>query len=80
MRALGPPRLVADCGGCAPASSADRETTSSGALREEGERALREKYEQYRDTDFAQLVYLDVTSLVGWSAERTDGSDQTTLS
>ena len=40
----------------------------SVALREEGERALREKYGQYRDADFAQLVYLDVTSLIGWSA------------
>jgi len=38
------------------------------ALQEDGERALREKYEQYRGIDFAELVYLDVTSLVGWSA------------
>ena len=40
----------------------------SPALRAEGERALREKYEQYRDIAFAQLVYLDVSSLIGWSA------------
>ena len=35
---------------------------------EEGERALREKYVQYEDTEFAELVFLDVEALVGWSA------------
>ena len=35
---------------------------------EEGELALREKYVQYEDTEFAELVYLDVEALVGWSA------------
>jgi len=45
------------------------------ALGQEGERALREKYGQYRNADFARLVYLHVTSLVGWSAAagRTGG-------
>ena len=33
-----------------------------------GERALREKYTQYRDTDFAELILFDVETLVGWSA------------
>jgi len=38
------------------------------ALLEESDRALREKYAQYRDTDFAELVLLDVKTFVGWSA------------
>ena len=48
----------------------------SPALHEAGERALRDKYEQYRHTGFAELVFLDVTSLVGWSAagERSGGA------
>jgi hypothetical protein len=40
----------------------------SGSLLEECERALRDKYTQYRETGFAQLVLFDVTSLVGWAA------------
>jgi hypothetical protein len=40
----------------------------SGSLLEEGESALRDKYTQYRGTDFAQLVVFDVTSLIGWGA------------
>jgi PPOX class probable F420-dependent enzyme len=40
----------------------------SDRQREECERALREKYPQYRGTEFAHVVYLDVTTLVGWSA------------
>ena len=36
--------------------------------REECELALREKYPQYRGTEFADVVHLDVTTLVGWSA------------
>jgi hypothetical protein len=40
----------------------------SAQRREECERALREKYPQYKETDFAEVVYLDVKSLVGWSA------------
>jgi PPOX class probable F420-dependent enzyme len=35
---------------------------------EEGERALRAKYRQYSDAEFADVVFLDVTALVGWSA------------
>ena len=35
---------------------------------EEGERTLREKYVQYESTEFAELVFLDVKALVGWSA------------
>jgi hypothetical protein len=38
------------------------------SLLEECDRALREKYTQYRETDFAQLVLFDVTSLIGWAA------------
>ena len=40
----------------------------TGWQREEGERALRAKYPQYTDTEFAHVVYLDVKALVGWSA------------
>ena len=39
-------------------------------LVEECDRTLREKYVPYRDTDFAEIILFDVTSLVGWSAER----------
>ncbi len=35
---------------------------------EEGERTLREKYVQYENTEFADVVFLDVQALVGWSA------------
>jgi PPOX class probable F420-dependent enzyme len=35
---------------------------------EEGERTLHEKYRQYGQTEFAELVFLDVKTLVGWSA------------
>jgi hypothetical protein len=38
------------------------------AVHEECARALREKYVQYSDTDFAELVLFDAKSLVGWSA------------
>ena len=34
-----------------------------------GERALREKYAQYRYTDFAELILFDVETLVGWSGQ-----------
>jgi hypothetical protein len=40
----------------------------SDSLLEECDRALRDKYTQYRETDFAQLVLFDVTSLLGWAA------------
>lgn len=40
----------------------------SNALLEECEGALRDKYAQYRDADFAELVLFDVTSLFGWAA------------
>jgi len=36
--------------------------------REECEHALREKYPQYRGAEFAAVVCLDVTTLVGWCA------------
>jgi PPOX class probable F420-dependent enzyme len=36
--------------------------------RDECEHALREKYPQYRRTEFADVVLLDVTTVVGWSA------------
>ena len=32
------------------------------------EEALREKYEQYRGTDFEEVIVFDVKTLVGWSA------------
>ena len=40
----------------------------SDQLLEECEGALRDKYTQYRDADFAELVLLDVKSLLGWAA------------
>ncbi len=38
----------------------------SRPLLEECDRALRHKYTQYEEADFAQLLLFDVTSLVGW--------------
>jgi hypothetical protein len=35
------------------------------------ESALREKYTQYRDGDFAELVLFDVVSMLGWAASAT---------
>ena len=32
------------------------------------EGALREKYAQYRETEFVELVVFDVVSLIGWAA------------
>lgn len=40
----------------------------SARRRQACERALREKYPQYRQAAFADVVYLDVKTLVGWSA------------
>ncbi len=48
-----------------PAPDAD------GKVLGEAERALREKYRQYRDTDFARVLVFDVASIVGWSASET---------
>ena len=49
----------------------------SGTLLEECDRALRDKYPQYRETDFARLVVLDVASLIGWGAggRQAEGTD-----
>ena len=41
----------------------------SSGQREECESALRQKYRQYGGTEFAQVVYLDVKTLVGWRAD-----------
>jgi hypothetical protein len=38
------------------------------------ERALREKYVQYRDTEFVELVAFDVVSLIGWAAAQPEGA------
>ncbi len=38
------------------------------ALLQECDGALRHKYVQYRDTDFAELVLFEVKTLVGWCA------------
>ncbi len=43
----------------------------SPTLLEQGEGALRRKYLQYGDTDFAELLLFDVTSVAGWSAARS---------
>jgi hypothetical protein len=40
----------------------------SGSLLDECDRALRDKYTQYGDADFAELLLFDVTSLIGWAA------------
>ena len=40
----------------------------SEPLLEECERALRDKYPQYRDADLAELVLFEVTSVLGWAA------------
>jgi PPOX class probable F420-dependent enzyme len=48
----------------------------SGTELEEGARALREKYHQYRGTEFAAIVFLDVANLVGWAA--ADGQTEET--
>ena len=37
-------------------------------VRDACEAALREKYEQYRGTDFEELIVFNVKTLVGWSA------------
>jgi PPOX class probable F420-dependent enzyme len=36
------------------------------------ERALREKYVQYRDAEFVELVVFDVASLIGWAAAQAE--------
>ena len=43
----------------------------SPTLLEEGEGALRRKYIQYRDAEFAEVLRFDVASLAGWSAARS---------
>jgi len=35
--------------------------------------ALREKYAQYRETEFAELVVFEVVSLIGWAAAAPPG-------
>jgi len=49
---------------------------ASPMLLQECETALREKYVQYQDADFAELILFDVQALVGWSA----AADQTAVS
>jgi PPOX class probable F420-dependent enzyme len=50
----------------------------SPTLLEQCETALRQKYVQYQDTDFAEMIFFDVQSLVGWSAaDQTVESDVT---
>ena len=40
----------------------------SGPLLDDCEGAMRDKYVQYRDAEFADLVLFDVKSLLGWAA------------
>ena len=40
----------------------------SEKVRSDCEAALREKYEQYRGTDFDEVIVFEVKTLVGWSA------------
>jgi PPOX class probable F420-dependent enzyme len=44
-------------------------------VRDACEAALREKYEQYRGTDFDELIVFDVKTLVGWSAAEDDAAE-----
>jgi PPOX class probable F420-dependent enzyme len=46
----------------------DDPTTEVGPFEE----ALRQKYRQYRDTEFAHLLIFDVERLVGWTAASLD--------
>lgn len=39
------------------------------------ERALREKYVQYRETEFVELLVFDVVSLIGWTAAGRAGDE-----
>lgn len=41
---------------------------ASGSLLEECDTALRDKYTQYEEAEFAELLLFDVTSLIGWGA------------
>jgi hypothetical protein len=34
---------------------------------------LRERYAQYRETEFAELLVFDVVSLIGWAAASPAG-------
>jgi len=45
-------------------TAGDDPDTSVGAY----EGALREKYDQYREAEFAELIVFDVVSLIGWTA------------
>jgi hypothetical protein len=40
----------------------------SEKVRSDCEEALREKYEQYRGTDFDEVIVFEVKTLVGWAA------------
>ena len=44
-------------------------------LLDECEGALRDKYAQYRDEEFAELVLFDVMSLIGWAAGRPQSGE-----
>jgi hypothetical protein len=45
------------------------------SMRAECAAALRDKYVQYRDADFAEILVFDVKSLVGWSGAERLGQD-----
>ncbi len=49
----------------------------SDVLARECEGALRGKYPQYRDAEFAELVVFDVHRLVGWAAAAGPQLDET---
>lgn len=48
----------------------------SAQLRQACEGALRAKYPQYRETEFADLIVFDVKGTVGWSAADVSGTAQ----
>jgi hypothetical protein len=45
----------------------------SHSMMEECDTALRTKYDQYRDTEFADVIVFNVKSLVGWAAAPEGG-------
>ncbi len=45
----------------------------SNALLDECDTALRGKYSQYRDTEFADVIVFNVKTMLGWSAASDEG-------
>ena len=52
----------------------------SAKLRDEWEEELRQKYFQYRGTEFADLLVFNVKSVSGWAASEDPDAERRTLS